>query len=106
MKIKPCIELKAFEKDVMRINGTKEMEESEKIAVLLLASLQEGVNIKNLHKFTKYPIGLIKKTIGWLRSSGTYKNGKFNVEWFEDHGGIALICDTLAVQGVIKKVLK
>lgn len=53
--------LKQFEKDVLKVNGTQKIEEAEQIGVLLLASIQEGVDNDKLEAFTHYPWPVVKK---------------------------------------------
>jgi len=101
------IKLKTIEKEVMRISGTKKLEEAEKIGVILLASMQVGMNIKKLLSYTGYEREIIKMTVEKAKENGLYRAGKYAVEWFEsDGGGIALLCDILTIQGFLQRAWK
>jgi hypothetical protein len=103
------ITLQQFEKEILAINESKDekLSETDKVGVLLLASLQEGVDVDKLAEFTKYPQALVRKTVKWLKDSGTYQDGKFCVEWFEKDGGaVALMCDMMCVQGILEKKIE
>ncbi len=104
--MKKKLTLEMLEKEVLKINGTKELEESEKIGVILLSAAFKGVDTEKIREFTKYPRRLVRRVIKWLRDSGSYEDGKLNVEWFKKGGGIALLCDTMCVQGLMQKSFK
>jgi hypothetical protein len=98
------IKLKTIENEVLKISEAKELGEEERIGVILLASMQVGMNIKKLIDYTGYDRDIIELTVRRAKETGIYLGGKYAVSWFEkDIGGIALICDILTIQGLVER---
>lgn len=56
-------------------------------AVVLLAALQLGQNVRTLSKFTGYPPAFVQQIADRMRANKIWVNGKTRCNWFDEEGG-------------------
>jgi hypothetical protein len=100
--------VKQLEEEVRHIMGIKNVPDYPYFQddVVLLASAVVGPSQRKLRAFTNYPMALIKSVAQRARATGIWKGNKVNCEWFEEgHGGVAFICDSLVLAGLLKRTI-
>lgn len=83
--------------------GQDEDEETFKAGVVLIASVQQGPNIKNLSRFTAYPYSLVAKFGSNLRRSGIWCGRHVRADWFGKDGVCNFILDTCIAVGWLER---
>jgi CRP-like cAMP-binding protein len=81
----------------------KEGEHGYTTYLILLASVVVGPNIKKIAKFTQIPREEVQKRGKNLRANGVWTRNKVACEWFEEHGGVAFIADSLVADGLVER---
>lgn len=84
-----------------------EDDESYRIAVLLIAGLDRGVNLMDLIGFTGYHAEWVAKVADNLAKSGIWVDGITHCNWFdEDEDGISFWIDVNVGRGFLEKSSK
>lgn len=79
-------------------------DEAYQAAVIMLAALQVGANIRRVAQFTGYPIREVARIGQCLRKNGIWVGSKTKCEWFEKDGGIAFWMDVSVALGYMERV--
>lgn len=81
-----------------------ENEESFGIALMLLAGIHVGADIKKISDFIKVPVKWLEPYEKRLRDQGVWVGENTTCDWVnEKTGAIAFWCDVLVAQGMLEK---
>lgn len=72
-------------------------------AVIMLAALQVGANIRQIARFTGYLIHEVAEIGRRLRANGVWCGSKTRCEWFEKDGGLAFWMDANVALGYMER---
>jgi len=81
----------------------KPVDEAYSVAVIMLAALQVGANIRRVARFTGYLIREVAEIGRRLRTNGVWCGPKTQCEWFEKDGGIAFWMDANVGLGYMER---
>lgn len=97
-----------IKRDIKRLDPTlKPSDTVYKTALILLSALVVGANAKRVAGFAKLPLDLVKEKEKQIRKNKIWLGSKTQCEWFdEENGGVAFWADVLAVEGLLKRVIK
>lgn len=98
--------LATLKKEVHLLYGTKgkkDEDEAFRAGLVLLSSAFLGPSIPDISDFTGVPEEQISEWASNLERSGIWRGGKVYVDWFDKDGGVAFLCDTLVMQGLLKR---
>lgn len=104
MKKKPTLTM--LKKEVHRLYGTKGKDaedEAFQAGLVLLSSAFLGPCVGDIASFTKVPEEKISAWASNLERGGIWRGGKVYAEWFGKDGGVAFLCDTLVMQGLLQR---
>jgi hypothetical protein len=79
-------------------------DEAYQAAVIMLAALQVGANIRRVARFTGYPIREVARIGYCLRANGIWSGSKTKCDWFEKDGGLAFWLDVSVALGYMERV--
>lgn len=100
------ITLKMIEKEIKKVAKITPSDTSYNTYLFLLSSSIVGPNIRKIRKFSGLPLADVQRFSKLARKSKIFVGNKLAVEWFEKNGGIALTCDAMVLDGLLKRATK